>query len=334
MTDRRRWAPLALALCAACVWPGDRPPEALRGFRRSPHFGEWVREATLAPDVHVLVNAPGDFDPARPTLVIFYALPNGNTIAQTFGRRMTEGLDWHFDIQHVGAQTRLLRQVLTDRNVVLALLEAEGRSWPSWRRTHSDSDALIARLLEEVFPLGDPRTRWALVAHSGGGSLIWGFLNAREEIPDKVDLIALLDANYSYSDEDGHGDKLLAWLRRDPRHRLVVLAYDDRSVELDGRRIVGDTGGTYRATVERMVPRLQRDIAIEASRDGAFLVWRGLDGRADLRVHTNPDRAILHTLLVERNGLIHAVTVATPWENRAGRLWGDRAYEAWIQEGE
>src|SRR5947207_216173 len=73
----------------------------LAGFSRSAYFDEQVREQLLD-DVRIVFNAPAAtaFDPSRPTLLIFYALPNGNTIEQTIGCRMADGVDWHFDIQH------------------------------------------------------------------------------------------------------------------------------------------------------------------------------------------------------------------------------------------
>jgi len=40
-------------------------------------------------------------------------------------------------------------------------------------------------------------------------------------------------------------------LKGEPTRRLVVIAYDDRNITLDGKPVVGPTGGTYRAT-ERM----------------------------------------------------------------------------------
>jgi len=57
------------------------------------------------PGTRILINAPltGFSDDDRVLLVI-YALPNGNTIEQTTGKRLKEGDDWHFDIQHIGAK--------------------------------------------------------------------------------------------------------------------------------------------------------------------------------------------------------------------------------------
>src|SRR5205823_5344915 len=96
-------------------------------------------------------------------------LPNGNTVEQTIGKAVQPGDDWHFDIQHIGAQTRFLRQRITDRNLVVAYLENELKSWPAWRRAHGDAG--IPTILDAVrqrFP--GPRTRVVLSGHSGGGS--------------------------------------------------------------------------------------------------------------------------------------------------------------------
>ena len=52
-------------------------------------------------------------------------------------------------------------------------------------------------------------------------------------------------AGNSYSDEDHHGDKMLKWLNEDVSHRLEVLAYDDREIVLNGKKVIGDDGGTF-----------------------------------------------------------------------------------------
>lgn len=312
------------------------PPEGLEGFEPSSHFGEWVREAAFDPDARYVVNAPGNYDASMPTQIIYFGLPNGNSIEWTIGRQMEEGLDWHFDIQHIGAQVRRLREVITDRNIVVVYLEANPKSWPHWRSNHENSNELIAQLYEEAFPRTE-NTTWMLSGHSGGGSMIFGYINGVEQIPDHVTRIAFLDANYAYNDdEDGHGDKFLEWLNRSSENEMVVVAYDDRHITYEGNRVVSDTGGTYRATTERMM-RHFRDAGVEFDgfMDGPFVCWVGLDGQLDVRVNMNPNNEILHTVLVgEMNGLIHAVTVNTPYEEQAGRLEMRRAYEEWIQPGE
>ena len=59
--------------------------------------------------------APLPFDQQKPTHLVVYTLPNGNTIEQTAGAKLVEAMDWHFDIQHIAAQTRLLAKLQPDQ---------------------------------------------------------------------------------------------------------------------------------------------------------------------------------------------------------------------------
>ena len=45
----------------------------------------------------------------------------------------------------------------------------------------------------------------------------------------------------------------------------------------------------------------------------------------------NPEKKILHTVQVDRNGFIHALLNGTPLEIAATNTSGERAYERWIQ---
>jgi hypothetical protein len=258
-------------------------------------------------------------------------LPNGNSIAQTIGKQRKPDVDWHFFIQHIGAQTRRLREAISDENLVVAYLEADGRSWPLWRQKHADNGELIAKLIDSVWAHFDRDTSTvSLTAHSGGGSLIFGYLNHVEQIPDWIERIVFLDANYGYSDEQHHGDKLIQWLKRSPRHHLGVVAYDDRRIRVDGKLVVGPTGGTYRKT-QRMLERLRADLSFNEEELLPCKRCRALQGRVDIVLIENPDDKILHTVLVEKNGFIHALTFATPCEEKAGQLWDSPTYERWIQ---
>lgn len=306
----------------------------LTGFEISPHFGEQTRGYRFEPEVNIHINAPApaDFHPSHPTRLMFYALPNGNTIAWTIGRRPAEGIDWHYHIQHIGAQIRRLREVTTDENIVVAYLEADGRSWPAWKRRHSDFREIIPRIVESVrarIP-GAPLTI-DLSGHSGGGSFIFGYLDSFESIPADVRRIEFLDSNYGYNDEDGHGEKLANWLKAGADRCLCVICYDDREVELEGKRIVGPTGGTWRAT-ERMHTRLARHFTLSPAAMEGVLRYRGLAGRIDFLMHPNPHKKILHTALVgDMNGFIHAATSGTRHEGRAATFNGPIAYTKWIQ---
>jgi len=334
MTGRMRtWVRRTSGLLLFVAGCATARPTLLPGFAESPHYNEQVKTCTFEPGITVHFNAPpaSAFDPDRPTCVVLYALPNGNTIPQTIGCRQQADLDWHFFIQHIGAQTRRLREVLTDRNLVIAYVEAEGRSWPQWCRKHADSGRHIEALIDflrSTFPARN--TTVVLAAHSGGGSLIFTYLNHVDQLPDWIERIVLLDANYNYSDERRHGDKLLAWLQRSPHHYLGLIAYDDRRVEINGKPVVSPTGGTYRRAQD-LVVRLRDDVALSEERTPARTRYRGLEGRSDIVLIENPENRILHTVLVERNGFIHALTFGTPLEDQAGQLMGPIAYEQWIQ---
>ncbi|HNT36498.1 MAG TPA: hypothetical protein PKH07_16035, partial [bacterium] len=184
----------------------------LSGFSVSPHWSEQIKEFTTDSGVRVHINAPSAkrFRPALPTKIVYYALPNGNSIEWTIGRAKADDLDWHYFIQHIGAQTRRLREVMKDCNLVVAYLEADKKSWPHWRGQREDNSELIAALVQQIQDEVGVRTpKLTLSGHSGGGSFLFGFLNAFEKIPDSVERICFLDSNYGFSSEDGHGTKLL-----------------------------------------------------------------------------------------------------------------------------
>ena len=308
--------------------------QKLPGFAASPWFGEQTREETTSEGIRILLNAPepAKFDRKRPTLLIVYATPNGNTIEQTMGSAMEKGTDWHFYIQHIAAQTRLLREVDKEENIVLACVQAEERSWPAWRQKHGDNAIVIHALVESLLKRvpGAP-VRVALSGHSGGGSFLFGFLNSVEAIPAYVERIAFLDANYSFSPSVKHGDKLLAWLNGNRKRHLVVLAYDDRYITVDNKPVNGPEGGTYRAT-HQMLESFAGHVALAETVQGDFTKWEGLQGRCLFLLHNNPDNKILHTALVgDMNGFLMAVTYGTTNATTWGTFPGPRAYTNWIQ---
>ena len=315
------------------------PPATLPGFHRSAWFDEQVREEWLADGVRVVMNAPATYDPARPTRLVIYATPNGNTIEQTLGSTTPSGTDWHFGIQHVAAQVRRLREVSPAVNVVVACCEAEGLSWPVWRKRFADAgttsppipreDGRIRRVVERVRGwIPQQEIQITLVGHSGGGSFLFGFLESGDEAPNEIERFAFLDANYSYSDDAKHGDKLLSWLRGKNTRRLTVIAYDDRKITLDGKLVVGPTGGTFRAT-ERMTARFSSEVPLTKSQAADIVTYRGSGDQIVFHVHTNPQNKILHTALVgDMNGLLEATADATMnW----GTFGGPPAYTKLIQ---
>ena len=308
------------------------------GVTRGALAGDVGRFATIEPPGRIYANRPRpDVEraakpPAAATSrVMIYALPNGNTIEQTLGCQRGEGLDWHYDIQHVLAQTRLLRTLAPDEPLALVCAEAGGLSWPAWRGSRPDGNAKIGALARQWRQeYGGDDAPVTLAGHSGGGSFIFGVIEAFDEIPPWIDRIAILDANYAF-DADRHGGKLLRWLQGNESRRLIVLAYDDRNIEFNGKKVVGPDGGTFRAT-QRMLEAFRPEFAVEERQTGPFTEYSGLDGRVRFYVHPNPQNKILHTALVgDMNGLVHAQTLGTPAEGTWGTFGGPRAYEAFVE---
>ena len=284
--------------------------------------------------VRVVLNTPGEFHADRPTQILIYTTPNGNTAEQTLGARLEPGMDWHFDIQHVAAQVRMLREMDKSRNLVVACLEAEGKSWPAWRKARPDNGKQIRAIVDEVsraVPGPESSKKITLSAHSGGGSFVFGYLNGGETIGDDIERIVFLDANYAYDEADRHGAKLLAWLKGDADRHMIVIAYDDSRITLNGKPVLKTPmGGTFGSS-KRMVDFLGKQTEFETGARGPFEVWSGLNGQIRFLIHPNRENKILHTVLVERNGLIEAMTLGTVHESKwAGKFWGDRAYADFI----
>src|SRR5205814_6050771 len=135
--------PLPLKTNAPASSPQPKPAPGFSGFQTTNSFKERIASFTLEPEVKILINAllqecfsadekalrsPKDetsepkSNSAKP-LLILYALPNGNTTEQTIGKTIQSGDDWHYDIQHIGAQTRFLRRMLPNRPIIVAYLE-------------------------------------------------------------------------------------------------------------------------------------------------------------------------------------------------------------------
>jgi hypothetical protein len=321
-------ATVGIVLGACSSAPVARP---LTGFRAEGSFGEQQLVITPATGVTATIVAPARLDIKRPVELILYALPNGNTTAQTMGRQLAPGMDWHFDIQHIAAQTRALRERGLTQAVV-AYLEADSRSWPEWRRRqgYPVANAKLPGIVDSIVAtIGRPQQlSITLTGHSGGGSFMFGLIEAGAALPAGIDRVAFLDANYNF--EPSHGDTLRSWLSQDPRHVLVVLAYDDREIMLDGRKVVSDSGGTWRAT-ERMLNYLRPRLTLTADTLGDFHRWR--NAQVEILRHPNPANRILHTEMIgEMNGYMHALLVRrAPYDRGQPVLAPARAYTRWVE---
>lgn len=303
--------------------------EQLSGFAPVTERQERVRWTRGEVGIRIFTNLPADWEKSPRRHLVLFATPNGNTIEQTLGCVLKPSLDWRHDIQHVAAQVRTAREKDTSQSYALAVVQAPQLSWPTYRGSVPRAQIIMRELVESLQKelTADSLT---LMAHSGGGSFITGYLNAHETLPPSLQRIVYLDANYSYADSEHHGDKLLAWLNADHEHRLMVIAYDDREITFNGKKVVGPDGGTFRAT-ERMQKRFATDVTLQESIVGAFRRICNEDQRLVLLVHPNPDNKILHTALVgEMNGVLHGLLWGTSVAEKWGSFGGPRAYQEFI----
>ena len=305
----------------------------LSGFVISPYFNEQVCTFNYDPEIRVFINAPAikKFDILQPTEIIIYALPNGNTIEQTIGKKLNPGDDWHFDIQHIAAQTRFLREHINKKNLVVVYLENTQKSWPLWKKQHNDYSQIINSLVNYLIDLfSEYNPSVVLTGHSGGGSFTFGFLDSVKKIPDVIKRIAFLDSDYGY--DNAYGKKILKWLKSSSAHYLCVLAYDDSIALYNGKRVVSDTGGTwYRSKL--MIEFLSKYIGLSKEIDNGFIKYTGLNGRVKFFLKKNPERIILHTVQIELNGFIEAMVSGTNLESDGYEYFGERAYSQYIQIG-
>ena len=298
-----------LLLLPACA---PRPAALdLPQFAQAGSFGERVRVLTMEPGVTATFVAPATLDGHKRVDLVIYALPNGNSTAETIGKKLSDGVGWRYDIQHIGAQTRALRTRGLEQAVVV-YLEADTKSWPAWR-SRMGYDKANARIVSMVDQLraavgNPPELAVTLTGHSGGGSFMFGFIEGQDALPAWLERIAFLDANYNF--DARHGEKLAAWLHQSREHTLVSLAYDDREIMLDGKKVVSDSGGTWRAS-QRMLTWLRGPFSLTADTLGAFLRFH--NDQVEILLHPNPANRILHTEMIgEMNGYMHALLVRRP----------------------
>ena len=301
----------------------------LPGFTRTEFFNEQIQWRRLENGVRVHINCPQVLKCARRRLVI-YATPNGSSIEQTLGCAPSAGLHWHFGIQHVAAQIRQFREYETSFDTILAVVQAPKLSWPGMVRENQKLPAELRKLVLELARDIDADDI-VMAGHSGGGSFLLAFIAADGEIPNIVSRLVFLDANYSYSDDAGHGDKLLKWLEQGTEHRLLVVAYDDREIQLNGKRVVGPDGGTFRAS-DRMLARFRKDVRLTDGIHGQFRHVTGLNSKLQFFIHPNPENEILHTRLVgEMSGLLRGLSLETKVDEHFGTFGEQPTYLQWIQ---
>jgi hypothetical protein len=264
------------------------------------------------------------------TKIIIFALPNGNTTAQTFGKRLIAGDDWHFDIQHIGAQTAFIRKADPKTNYIVVYCENAMKSWPAWRRKFKDADQAISKivsLISERYAAFNPKL--TLSGHSGGGSFIFGYINSQAQIPAIIERIGFLDATYGYETAQ-HLEKLKQWLKQRKR-ALQVISYNDSVVVYNGKPLVSPTGGTwYRSQL--MAKDLTHDFKLSKTNLTDRLYFTDLSNFIAFKLIKNPEAKIYHTVLVEKNGFIDLIFGGTSFQNLGYKFWENRAYDNDILE--
>lgn len=329
--NRSSYKVILLAIFSTCYVTSSHS-QILKDFKETGSFNEqelWIKNGLDS--VTININAPLHFNKKGRTFLILFALPNGNSIEWTKGKKINPGDDWHFDIQHIAAQTRFVRNADKKNNYIIAYLMADQKSWPAWRRTHHGSFDLIRSVVDSLadrFKAYNPAI--FLNGHSGGGSFIFGYLDGVPKIPDKIERIAFLDSDYGY-DETFHAKKITDWLQNE-NHKLFVLAYNDSLVIFNGKPLVSPTGGTwYRSRL--MQRKLAETYPFKTVSDTAFIDHSALNGRIKIILKENPNGLIYHTVQVERNGFIYSLLSNTQFDKRKYfTYWGDRIYGKYIAE--
>lgn len=307
--------------------------EKLPGFVKYPYFNEQVKIIKFHPEIRIFINAPSEenFAPQKRTGLALYAIPNGNTIEHTIGKKIKAGDDWHYDIQHIGAQTRYLRTKISEYNLITVYLETAQKSWPTWRKKYSNSSEIIKSILDSLNNMFSQYNPFFILSgHSGGGSFIFGYLDGVPTIPNNIERIVFLDSDYNY-DNNLYGKKFVDWISASPNHYLCVIAYNDSIALLNDKPVVSPTGGAWYKS-RMFATYLAQYFNFTTSIDTDFVNYSALEGRIKFILKQNPQKAILHTVQVELNGFIHSILTGTSLENNGYKYFGRREYSEFIQD--
>jgi len=280
-------------------------------------------------DIKVTIDQPVNLKSGKETIITFFALPNGNSTEQTMGKKMTRGDDWHYDIQHIRAQTAFVRQQLRKKNFVVIYLENNYKSWPAWKQKHPDFAKLIPHLVDSLSGIIDAKHKDIyLNGHSGGGSFIFGYLTGVQQISASIKRISFLDSDYGY--DSSYYPKFKNWLREVKGSVISVFAYNDSVALYNGMPVVSATGGTWFRS-HLFLQHLQNDFSFEQSGNDSLIIYKSSDKRIQFFFKINTGRGIYHTQQVELNGFIHSVLCGTKFDSQKYSYYSGRAYSEFIQ---
>jgi hypothetical protein len=280
-------------------------------------------------DIKITIDRPAIFLPHRPVIICLYALPNGNSTEQTMGKKMEPGDDWHFNIQHIRAQTVFVRQQPGIKNFIVIYLENNYKSWPLWKQQHADYKTIIPGLVDSLAGMIPAKKRIIyLNGHSGGGSFIFGYLASVPQIPAYIKRISFLDSDYGY--DSIYYPALKNWLARVPGAALNVFAYNDSVALYNDKPVVSTTGGTwYRSHL--MLQHFQRISVFSRTNTDSITIYKSKGGHIQFFFKHNINRGIYHTQQVELNGFIHSILCGTKNDSERYQYYGKRVYSDFIQ---
>jgi hypothetical protein len=307
---------------------------ALPGFTQNPIMHEQTKSYVWGMDVNVHVNAPGEdsLKLDKETIICFFACPAGNTIEWTIGKQMEPGDDWHYDIQHIGAQTRFLRKVLKDKNLIVIYTQTTDNGWNLYSSKHTDHVQRIQDVTNYALQeFSDFDYKVTLNGHSAGGGFVLRNLLNHSEVPAWIDRLGFLDSNYNYKyDADEYDSLFTKFLMERDSTYICLLAYNDSVALYQGSPIVSATGGTW-WNARYMKKRLDPVFNFADSHDVSFQRHIALNKRFEILLKENPTQAILHTVQVYKNGFIHSMLSGTAYENVGYEYYGEPAYLEYIQ---
>lgn len=285
------------------------------------------------PEVDITVEAPESLDKAKTTEIIFYCLPNGNRIEWTAGKKLHEGDNWHYDIQHISAQTRFMRANDPSKNYVTVYLADRQHSWTTWRKRHAD---ILPETLEAIISdisglYSEYNPSVTLSSHSGGGYFLFEYIRTAKKINPLIHRFVFIDSVYGYL-EEVHCAKLTEWLK-DRGHSLCVISYEDSTVIYEGKPLVTKAGGTWGRS-HAMVDDLSKTFRFRKKENKDWEIYRALKKRVTFKLLKNPEGTIWHTVLVEKNGYIDSNWAGTKKEGKGYEFWGERAYTKYIPDNE
>ncbi len=242
---------------------------------------------------------------------------------------MQDGDDWHFDIQHIKAQTKFVRQTDTNTNYIVAYLENDLKAWTNWTAKYAGQH-LTKQVIDTITSvIGIKKAGIHLNSHSGGGAFIFDLIKQEQKLSKKIKRLTFIDSDYRY--DSTYTDALVNFLKRSSSSQLTVFAYNDSIALLNGKPFVSPTGGTWYRT-KLMVSHLASHIQLNHEQEGQMTTYTStLKGKINIYLLDNPERAILHTKQVELNGFIHSVFVNTRFENKGYTYFGKRAYDELIE---